>query len=96
MPKGVNLMQYKPNPLGIAGMRLPNALPPLEIRQSDSKFHSQLIKTVQKQLKMSPEMDLATLLSIWNYMSRTKKVGSAKLYELLGVRILDKGEPLLA
>ena len=89
-------MEYKSSSIGISGMDLPDTLPPLEKRQFDSEFHSQIVKAVQKRLKRSPEMDLLTLLSIWNYMSKTKRAGSAKLYELLGEKILDKGEPLLA
>jgi class 3 adenylate cyclase len=77
-------------------MDLPDTFPPSERGQFDSEFHTEFVKATQKRLKRSPEMDLLTLLSIWNYMSKTKKEGSAKLYELLGEKILDKGEPLLA
>lgn len=63
---------------------------------SDSDFAYSVIAEALEQLKSPAQLNRATLLSIWEYLSSKRWAGTSEIYKLLGNRFLKFGEPLLA
>jgi len=70
--------------------------PPTKKIPVGSNFAYRLVKEALERLKRTEKFNLAELIRIWDSIASLNWAGSARIYQMLGEKILDIGAPVVA